>query len=150
MNPLKKAALGAALVGTTLVGGAVGSSFLGTAGAQDNSSTTTPAAAQPSQGEGQQAPPGGQNGQAPQGGPQDPSKGGHQANGITEKVLTGDDATKAKAAAEAAVAGGTVQRVETDAEGAAYEAHVTKSDGSQVTVKMDSGFKVTSTEDGPR
>jgi hypothetical protein len=160
MNPLKKAALGAALVGTTLVGGAVGASFLGTAGAQDNSSTTTvPAAAQPSPGYGQsgQAPPSGQNGQsgqtpqgAPQGGQRDPSQGGHQANGITEKVLTGDDATKAKAAAEAAVPGGTVQRVETDAEGAAYEAHVTKSDGSQVTVKMDSSFKVTSTEDGMR
>jgi hypothetical protein len=44
---------------------------------------------------------------------------------------------------------GTVVRVETDAEGAAYEAHMTKSDGSSVTIKMDSSFKVTGTEDGP-
>ena len=41
-------------------------------------------------------------------------------------------------------------RVENDAEGATYEAHVQKSDGSQVTVKMDASYKVTSTEDGPR
>jgi hypothetical protein len=81
--------------------------------------------------------------------PRDQSKGGHVANGITETLLTGDTATKAKAAAEAAVPGGTVQRVETDAEGAAYEAHVTKSDGTQVTIKMDSSFKVTGTENGP-
>jgi len=72
------------------------------------------------------------------------------ANGITETLLTGDSATKAKAAAEAAVPGGTVLRVENDAEGATYEAHVQKSDGSQVTVKMDASYKVTSTEDGPR
>jgi hypothetical protein len=148
MNPLKKAALGAALVGTTLVGGAVGASFLGTAGAQDNTTTTAPSA-QSAPAYGQQPPQGGQGGRTPQGAP-DPSKGGHQANGITEKLLTGDDATKAKAAAEAAVPGGTVERVETDAEGAAFEAHVTKSDGSHVTVKMDSSFKVTSTEDGMR
>lgn len=150
MNPLKKAALGAALVGTTLVGGAVGASFLGTAGAQDSTTTTAPAAHQaPPAGAGQpQAPQG-----APQGGPRgnvDPSKGGHQANGITEQVLTGDAATKATAAAQAAVPGATVQRVENDAEGATYEAHMAKSDGSQVTVKMDASFKVTGTEDGMR
>jgi uncharacterized membrane protein YkoI len=80
---------------------------------------------------------------------QDFSKGGHQANGITETVLTGDDATKATAAAQAAVPGATVLRVETDAEGAKYEAHMKKSDGSLVTVKMDASFKVTSTEAGP-
>jgi hypothetical protein len=84
----------------------------------------------------------------PQGGI-DPSKGGHRgANGKTEEALTGDAAEKAKAAALAAVPGGTIQRVETDAEGAAYEAHMTKSDGSQVTVKMDANFKVTGTETG--
>jgi uncharacterized membrane protein YkoI len=77
-----------------------------------------------------------------------PSKGGHTANGITETVLTGDKATKATAAATAAVPGGTLERVETDAEGATYEAHVTKADGSQVTVKLDANFKVTSIEQG--
>ena len=78
----------------------------------------------------------------------DPSKGGHMANGITEELLTDDTATKAKAAALAAVPGGTIQRVETDAEGAKYEAHMTKADGSRVTVKLDASFKVTSVETG--
>jgi outer membrane lipoprotein SlyB len=80
--------------------------------------------------------------------PPDPSKGGHTANGKTETVLTGDTLTKATAAAKKAISGGTVIRAETDAEGAAYEVHMTKSDGSSVTVKLDSGFNVTSTEAG--
>ncbi len=80
----------------------------------------------------------------------DPTKGGHVANGVTEVLLTGETATKVKAAATAAVPGGTIQRVENDAEGSPYEAHVTKADGSQVTVKVDAGFTVTSVEAGPR
>ena len=79
----------------------------------------------------------------------DQSKGGHVgANGITETLLTGDAAAKASAAALKAVPGGTILRVETDAEGAAYEAHMTKSDGTQVTIKMDKDFNVTATEAG--
>ena len=79
----------------------------------------------------------------------DPTQGGHVGtNGVKEEVLTGDAATKATAAAKAAVPGATVIRVENDAEGATYEAHMKKSDGSLVTVKMDANFKVTSTEDG--
>jgi hypothetical protein len=79
----------------------------------------------------------------------DPSKGGHVgANGVTEVLLTGDTATKVKAASLAAVPGGTVLRVENDAEGATYEAHMTKSDGSQVTVFFDSNFNLTGTESG--
>jgi hypothetical protein len=65
-----------------------------------------------------------------------------------EKVLTGADADKAKAAALKAVPGGTVDRVETDADGAVYEAHMTKSDGSRVTVKFDKDFNVTAVQDG--
>jgi uncharacterized membrane protein YkoI len=65
-----------------------------------------------------------------------------------ETALTGADAEKAKAAALKAVPGGTVDRVETDADGATYEVHVTKADGSRVTVKLDKSFKVTSIEDG--
>ena len=72
----------------------------------------------------------------------------HQANGITETPLTGDDLAKATAAAHAAVPGGTIERVETDAEGATYEAHMTKADGTEVTVKMDANFTVTGTETG--
>lgn len=63
-------------------------------------------------------------------------------------MLTGADADKARAAALAAVPGATVDRVETDADGAVYEAHMTKSDGTKVTVKLDKDFKVTATEDG--
>jgi len=68
---------------------------------------------------------------------------------MKEVLLIGDEAVKAKAAALAAVPGGAVQRVENDAEGATYEAHMTKSDGARVTVKMDANFKVTGTEAGP-
>jgi hypothetical protein len=53
-----------------------------------------------------------------------------------------------KAAALKAVPGGTVYRVETDADGASYEAHMTKADGTRVTVKFDKSFKVTRVEDG--
>jgi hypothetical protein len=80
----------------------------------------------------------------------DPTKGGHVgANGVVEKLLTGTTADKAKAAALAAVPGGTIERVENDAEGAAYEAHMVKADDTHVTVKMDANFKVTAIEDGP-
>ena len=73
--------------------------------------------------------------------------GGHGGGpGMGETLLTGDDATKAKAAAEAEVTGGTVIRVETDSDGV-YEAHVRKSDGTEVEVKMDKDFKVTSVEE---
>jgi uncharacterized membrane protein YkoI len=82
--------------------------------------------------------------------PTDTPKGPHSANGVTEQELTGDTATKAKDAALAANPGATIDRVETDAEGAAYEAHITKSDGTRATVKLDSSFNVTSTEDGMR
>ena len=79
----------------------------------------------------------------------DPTKGGHVgANGVREELLTGDTAANAKAAALAAVPGGTIVRVENDAEGATYEAHMTKADGSYVTVKMDGNFKVTGIESG--
>ena len=79
----------------------------------------------------------------------DPSLGGHVgSNGVTEVLLTGDAATKATAAALAAVPGGTIERVENDAEGATYEAHMIAADGSHVTVKMDASFTVTSTEAG--
>jgi uncharacterized membrane protein YkoI len=79
---------------------------------------------------------------------QDPAKGGHQANGITEQLLTGDTADRVRDAALAAHPGADVHRVENDAEGAVYEAHITKSDGTPATVKLDATFTVTQTEDG--
>ena len=75
-------------------------------------------------------------------------KGSHQANGVTEQLLTGDTAARVEDAAKAANPGATVVRVETDAEGAAYEAHIRKADGTSATVKLDASFNVTGTETG--
>ena len=64
-----------------------------------------------------------------------------------ETPLTGDALAKVTAIAEAKVPGGTVVRVETDADGnATYEAHMTKADGSPVTVYVDSSFNYVSTK----
>jgi hypothetical protein len=60
----------------------------------------------------------------------------------------GTAAEKVTAAAKAAVPRARVIRTETDSEGAAYEAHMQKSDGSFVTVKLDKSFHVTDTIDG--
>jgi hypothetical protein len=127
----QKAILAGAMLGATVAGGAVGASLLGTAQAQTDSSTTVAAPAA--------------TGTAP-----DPSQGGHTANGITETLLTGDTAAKVTAAAQGAVSGATIDRVENDAEGATYEAHVTKSDGTKATVKVNADFSVASVEDGMR
>jgi len=70
------------------------------------------------------------------------------SHGPGETLLTGTTADKVKAAALAAVPGGTIIRVETDSAGSPYEAHITKADGTQVTVKVDANFKVTATEQG--
>src|SRR6266700_2919769 len=69
-------------------------------------------------------------------------------HGPNETLLTDGNATKAAAAAKAAVPGATIIRVETDSGGAVYEAHMKKADGSYVTVKMDKSFNVTSTIGG--
>jgi uncharacterized membrane protein YkoI len=53
-----------------------------------------------------------------------------------------------KAKALAAVPGGTVYRVETDAGDAAYEAHMAKADGTEVTVKFAKDLTVTAVEAG--
>ncbi|HET6213001.1 MAG TPA: hypothetical protein VFE14_09030 [Micromonosporaceae bacterium] len=65
-----------------------------------------------------------------------------------ETLLTGNDAAKARAAALKALPGATIDRVETDADGAVYEAHVTKSDGTKATVKFDKDFNVVAVEAG--
>jgi anti-sigma factor RsiW len=70
------------------------------------------------------------------------------SHGPGETLLTGDVATKVSAAALAKVPGATVIRVETDSNGSPYEAHLTKSDGTRVTVYVDKSFNVTSTVDG--
>jgi uncharacterized membrane protein YkoI len=66
-----------------------------------------------------------------------------------ETLLTGDTASKVRAAALARVDGGTIERVETDADGnAAYEAHMTNADGSRVMVYVNAQFEVVSVESG--
>ena len=140
MNPLRKAILGGAVLASTLGGGAIGAAFLnGTANAADTTTTTAaPATSTPAAAATGTAPTDGHRGG---GGP-------HQANGITETVLTGDAADKVTAAALKAVPGATVDRVETDADGDTYEAHVTKADGTHATVKLDASYNVTKTVDG--
>lgn len=64
-----------------------------------------------------------------------------------ETLLTGDTESKVQQAALAKVPNGTIVRVETDADGnAAYEAHMTKADGTPVTVYVDKQFDVVSVE----
>jgi hypothetical protein len=75
----------------------------------------------------------------------DPARMGH---GPDETLLTGTTASKVRAAALKAVPGATIIRVETDSKGSPYEAHMRKSDGTFVTVKIDKNFNVTSTESG--
>ena len=70
------------------------------------------------------------------------------ATGVAEEPLTGDLAAQVTTAAEAAVPGGTVIRVETDAQGAAYEAHMTDADGNPITVTFDENLNVVATETG--
>jgi len=61
-----------------------------------------------------------------------------------ETPLTGETAEKVKAAALAKVDGGTIVRVETDADhGSPYEAHVRRSDGTEVEVLVNADFEVT-------
>ena len=69
-------------------------------------------------------------------------------HGPGETLVTGANLETLTKAALAAVPGSTVIRAETDSGGAAYEVHLKKSDGSEVTVKFDSSLKVTATQDG--
>ena len=74
----------------------------------------------------------------------DPSKGGHVGPNGTETLLSGDVATKVRQAALDKVGGGTVERVETDADhGSPYEAHIRRSDGTELEVLVNKDFSVT-------
>jgi hypothetical protein len=112
-----------AIIAATAAAGAAGAAIANAAG---NGSATTPAA--PTN---QAPPPGG-----PGGGP-----------GPGETALTGDTKAKVEAAALAKVPG-TVIRSETD-RGGVYEAHVRKSDGTEVEVAVDKDFNVTAVETRP-
>jgi hypothetical protein len=135
MSVLQKARHGA------MAAGAFGALALGGSALADAAGTSSASQGSAAQG----APPG----QRP-----DPAKpGGHVgANGRTEKPLPADVAAKVKAAAEAKVSGGTVERVETDADhGSPYEAHVRKADGTELEVLVNKDFQVTAVNTmGPR
>ena len=135
----RKTIIVASTLGALAAGSAFGAAVLAPAvsGAASSSTTTPSAATAPASGD-----------HAGRPGNFDPTKGGHTANGITEQLLTGDTATKVRDAALAAVPGGTIERVENDAEGSPYEAHMTTADGSEVTVKVDANFNVTGIEAG--
>jgi hypothetical protein len=128
-NTIAKGLMAVAAVGALALGGSA------VAGATSRTATTQGSNAQ---GYGAQ-------GQPPSGSAPDPSKGGHVGpNGQRETLLTGDTAAKVKAAALAKVPGATVERVETDADhGSPYEAHLRKSDGTELEVLVDKSFAVT-------
>ena len=128
----------AALVAAGVVGGGVLAGTL-SATAATGTSTTAPSATSSTP-----APPSG----GPGFGQGRMGPGGAQPMRSDEKLVTGADAATLKAAALKAVPGGTVVRVETDSGDAAYEAHMTKADGSLVTVKFGKSLAVTSVEDG--
>ena len=124
-NTIAKGLMALAAVGALALGGSA------LAGAAGQSTTTTTQ--------------GSTTGQPPSGSAPDPSKGGHVGrNGQREVLLTGDTAAKVKAAALAKVPGATVERVETDADhGSPYEAHLRKSDGTELEILVDKSFTVT-------
>ena len=115
-----------------MVIGIAGGSYGIASAANGGSSTTTTTTTTPSQ----TAPPAGA-----------PSPGqpfGHQRS--DETPLTGDALRKVTAAAEAKVPGGTIVRVETDADGhATYEAHMLDASGNPITVYVNSSYDVVST-----
>ena len=131
MTPTRKLGIGAFLLGS-VVGGAFGVSGLANAASDDTEATsdTDTTGDVPAE---------------PAGTPAGP----HIANGITEEELTGDTAASVEAAVLAAYPDATIERMETDAEGAAYEAHVTLADGSRATITLDASFAISGTETGP-
>ena len=137
----RRYAVGGALVASGLLAGAVlaATASANAADGTPSSSGSTPSAVQ-SASPGQYPP----TGKGP--GSQGPgSRDETQSMRPDEKLLTGDTATKVRAAALAEYPGATIQRVETDSDGV-YEAHLTTSAGARVTVEVNKAFAVTRTE----
>jgi hypothetical protein len=128
-HPIRKVLLGVGALGALALGG----SALADAASQGTTTTTTPSSSSTAPAV------------APQGRPSGGPAGAHVGrNGQRETALTGDTASKVRAAALAKVPGGTIERVETDADhGSPYEAHVRKSDGTELEVLVNKDFQVT-------
>jgi uncharacterized membrane protein YkoI len=119
----------AVVVAAAAVG--VGAGSYGIAAAANGTSTDSSTTAAPAQ-SAPAAPPGGR------------PWGGRRSD---ETLLTGDALAKVTAVAQSKVSGGTIVRVETDADGhAKYEAHMTDANGNPVTVYVDASFDYVSTE----
>jgi hypothetical protein len=142
-----------ALVGAGLAAGAIGATAIG-ANAESSSAPSTRST--PSTSATAPGAPGGSartpSGSAPaRNGPGHGAPGGHGGAAPVrsdEKSVNASVAATLKAAALKAVPGGTVFRIETDAGDGVYEAHMTKSDGTLVTVKFDKALKVIKVEAG--
>ena len=137
--PKQKTRLGLkiALVSAGLAAGAIGATAIASS-AQSSTTTGAPSG----YATGTAAPNG-----APAGTPARDHNGAGPARGDEKSVTTAQAATL-KAAALKAVPGGTVDRIETDSGDAVYEAHMTKADGTEVTVKFDKNLAVTGVEAG--
>lgn len=126
--------------GAIVIGASVGAAGIASAATSSGSSSTSTSTGSSSSGSAAGAP----SGTPPTGG--DPATLTHGPN---ETLLTGTDLQKATAAATAAEPGATVIRAETDSSGASpYEVHMKKSDGTYVTVELDSSFTVVTTVSG--
>jgi hypothetical protein len=133
-KPKRHVGVKVALVGAGLAAGAIGATAIG---ASAQSGTAPTATTQP----------------APAAAPIGPAGRPANAHGAApqrsdEKAVSAAVSARLKAAALKAVPGGTVYRVETDAGDGAFEAHMTKADGTEVTVKFDKAYKVIGVEAG--
>src|SRR6266516_2065181 len=124
----KLALLGAGVAAGVITATAVGANAATSSGSSAASSTSASAPATNGQ------PPANQHGSSPV--------------RSDEKAVDSATAAQLKAAALKAVPGGSVYRIETDAGDGAYEAHMTKADGTEVTVKFDENLAVIGVESG--
>ncbi len=131
---MRKYGPGVALVAAGLIGGAV---LAGTAAA--SATETSPTPSQSANGYSIAPPQGDQNGS---------DANGQKGSRPQETPLTGDTADKVKAAVLAKYPDATIDRLETDSDGV-YEAHITKADGTRVTVEVDKSYAVTGEEAHP-
>jgi hypothetical protein len=122
-------------VGLVAAGVVAGGVLAGTLGASAATSSTSSPSGTPSSESGTaQKPPANAHGSAPVRSDEKAVSAALTAQ-LTQKAL-------------AKVPGAKVYRVETDAGDAAYEAHMTKADGTEVTVKFDKNLNVTAVETG--
>jgi hypothetical protein len=128
-----------ALVGAGIAAGAVIATAVGANAATSGSGSSSAPA---------------QGGTPPSGQPMGPDSGRPFDHGgsapvrTDEKTLGSALTAELKATALKAVPGATVYRIESDSGDGSYEAHMSKADGSLVTVKFDKAGTVTGVEQG--